>query len=84
MTGSYFVYHAIKKMDIGRLSGLDRERNNEGTELEDRIHQDLIEDLRSDVDDTIDEEVDEDDSNNGGGYNTDSVEEDFYIYNAII
>ena len=77
MRGSYFVYYAIEKMDVARLSGLDRERSNEDMELEDRIHQDLVEDLRSDVDDAVDEEVDEDDSNNDGSNNNDSVEEDF-------
>jgi hypothetical protein len=77
MRGSYFVYYAIEKMDVARLSGLDRDRSHVDMELEDRIHQDLVEDLRSDIDDAIDEEVDEDDSNNGGGDNNDGVEEDF-------
>jgi hypothetical protein len=67
MRVSYFVYYAIEKMDVARLSDLDRERSNEGMELEDRIHQDLVEDLRNDVGDAVDEEGDEDDSNNGGG-----------------
>jgi hypothetical protein len=45
-------------------------------ELEDRIHQDLVEDLRRDVGDAVGEEEDVDDSNNGGGNNNEGVEED--------
>jgi hypothetical protein len=55
LRGSSFVYYHISKMDVKRLGGLDQDETDVDMNAEDRIHQDLIEDMQEGV-----EEEDED------------------------
>jgi hypothetical protein len=56
LRGSYFVYYHIGKIDVKRLSDLDRDETDVDMNDEDRIHQNLIEDMREDVEEEEDSE----------------------------
>jgi hypothetical protein len=49
------VYYHIGKMDVKRLSGLDRDETDVDMNSEDRIHQDLIEYMQKDVEEEEEE-----------------------------
>jgi hypothetical protein len=62
-------------MDVKRLSGLDRDETDVDMNAEDRIHQDLIEDMQEDV-----EEEDYEDSEKVEGNDGDEIESEDGIF----
>jgi hypothetical protein len=61
-------------MDIARLSGLDRNEAKDGMNIEDRIHQWLIEEMQEEIEDD-----DNSDRSEGGEVKKVEEEEDFEV-----